>query len=164
MTTKAWTNEHHPAVPGPWSAEPDKVQWVDPATGLDCLIVRNLSGALCGYVGVPPGHPWHGVGYEDLEDVTIHGGLTFSDSCQEDAPEGQGVCHIPEPGRAADVWWLGFDCAHGGVDRIPLMEEFRHLDYPLMPGWPEPVYRDLGYVTGQCEQLAVQVHAVAVAS
>lgn len=41
--------------PGPWDGEPDKMQWTDPATGLDCLIVRNTLGALCGYVGVTPG-------------------------------------------------------------------------------------------------------------
>jgi hypothetical protein len=40
------------------SKEPDKVQWRDQVTGLTCLIVRvNPGGALCGYVGVPPGHP-----------------------------------------------------------------------------------------------------------
>lgn len=48
--------------PGPWQDEPDKIQYVDEATGLPCLIVRNGKeiGALCGYVGVLPGHPLHG--------------------------------------------------------------------------------------------------------
>jgi hypothetical protein len=84
---------------GPWNAEPDKVQWVDEATGLDCLIVRNNGGALCGYVGVPEGHPWHGVDYSGCTQkppcgeswcehtpgsaVEVHGGLTFADSCNE---------------------------------------------------------------------------------
>ena len=40
--------------PGEWTDEPDKLQWVDEATGFDCLIVRNSLGALCGYVGVSP--------------------------------------------------------------------------------------------------------------
>lgn len=54
--------------PGAWQNEPDKVQWVDAATGLDCLIVRNNGGALCGYVGVPEAHPLHGISYnEDTE-------------------------------------------------------------------------------------------------
>ena len=30
------------------------------ATDLDCLAVRNQHGSWCGYVGVAPGHPWHG--------------------------------------------------------------------------------------------------------
>lgn len=49
--------------PGPWEEEPDKRQWTDPATGLPCLIVRNRLGGLCGYVGVPPSHPWYGRDY-----------------------------------------------------------------------------------------------------
>lgn len=48
---------------GPWEQEPDKVTWVDPETDLDCMIVRNHHGVLCGYVGVPRTHPWHGVAY-----------------------------------------------------------------------------------------------------
>jgi hypothetical protein len=80
---------------GPWDDEPDKVQFTDEATGLPCLIVRNRGGALCGYVGVPKAHPWHGVDYSGCTraekcggpycghgpDVDVHGGLTFADSC-----------------------------------------------------------------------------------
>ena len=36
----------------PWLDEPDKAQWIDKTSGLDCLIVRvKHHGALCGYVG-----------------------------------------------------------------------------------------------------------------
>lgn len=50
---------------GPWQDEPDKVQWQDEETGYPCLIVRNPHmGFLCGYVGVPPGHPAHGLSYD----------------------------------------------------------------------------------------------------
>ena len=90
--------------PGPWQDEPDKAQWVDEDTGMDCLLVRNRSGALCGYVAVPEGHPLYRVGYNDCtkgdecdEDgcwdhspdgmVEVHGGLTFSDSCHEPSEE-----------------------------------------------------------------------------
>src|SRR5689334_8643487 len=85
--------------PGPWTSEPDKVQWLDDATDLDCLIVRGPMGALCGYVGVPPEHLWHGKGYSQClkagctdewcyehspeARVRVHGGLTFADSCRE---------------------------------------------------------------------------------
>lgn len=81
---------------GPWTTEPDKAQWIDQATGLDCLIVRGPSGALCGYVGVPDTHPLHGISYggDGWEDesspertLEVHGGLTYSASCQDDAPE-----------------------------------------------------------------------------
>lgn len=45
---------------GAWVDEPDKAQWQDETTGLPCLLVRNPGGALCGYVGVYPTHPYHG--------------------------------------------------------------------------------------------------------
>ena len=68
---------------GPWDSEPDKIQWRDEATGLPCLIVRGPAGSLCGYVGVAPGHPWHGKHYDDGCDVDVHGGLTFAHGCAE---------------------------------------------------------------------------------
>lgn len=49
---------------GDWQKEPDKVQWQDEETGLPCLIVRGPTGALCGYVGVPQGHPAYGLSYD----------------------------------------------------------------------------------------------------
>lgn len=67
---------------GAWDNEPDKIQWQDEATGLPCLIVRGPSGALCGYVGVAPGHPWHGKDYDSC-DVDVHWGLTFAHGCAE---------------------------------------------------------------------------------
>ena len=192
---------------GSWTDEPDKLQWIDEGTGLDCLIVRNGSGALCGYVGVGPGHPLHGVGYSQCmrtppcDDswcghspgslVDVHGGLTFADSCTEptrelwnrmrtavhaqqaDArryPQGdaatrakrmapfmaddaydawreqaQGtlICHVPEPGRPANVWWFGFDCAH-----------YRDVT----PAYAcEGQYRDIDYVTREVASLARQL-------
>lgn len=71
---------------GAWVAEPDKKQWKDPTTGLPCLIVRNPVGALCGYVGVPNGHPAYGKDYDDVE-VDVHGGLTFAHRCAKTPTE-----------------------------------------------------------------------------
>lgn len=65
---RVWHNDHHDKESwgvGPWTDEPDKVSWVDEETGLDCMIVRNYGGALCGYVGVPETHPLFGVGYSE---------------------------------------------------------------------------------------------------
>src|SRR5688572_7588915 len=100
--------------PGPWQHEPDKAQWQDPATGLPCLIVRNSSGALCGYVGVSKGHPLFEVGYQGADDydLSCHGGLTYSEHCQPSTDEALGICHVPAPGEPDHVWWFGFDCAH----------------------------------------------------
>lgn len=89
--------EARPHGVGPWNNEPDKAQWVDDATGLDCLIVRNHGGALCGYVGVPEGHPAYGKDY-DTVDVLVHGGLTFASLCAEGVEEGWGGLPRPRAG------------------------------------------------------------------
>jgi hypothetical protein len=154
---------------GPWLTEPDKMQWVDEASGLDCLIVRNThgTGALCGYVGVPPGHPWHKVHYDAVsvpsEDdetggyVEVHGGLTYSDMCEEGRDESLGICHVPLPGRAADVWWLGFDCAHH-LDLSPARAA-RDAERGYPPDADE-TYKTIEYVQVECRRLARQAAEV----
>jgi hypothetical protein len=145
--------------PGPWQDEPDRLEWKH--AGLSCLIVRAQPGHLCGYVAVPPGHPWHGVDYsgrydENGEsytpspiDVDVHGGLTYAEKCQGK------ICHVPAPGDPDDVWWLGFDCAHLG-DTSPKREaEDRGR------GWFDPMasYKSVPYVRREVERLAEQVAA-----
>lgn len=157
---------------GPWQDECDKVQWIDDATDLDCLIVRGPMGSLCGYVGLPPGHPYHGAHYDTPEGIDVHGGLTYSDHCMEGLPEGEGICHIPAPGRPADVWWVGFDCGHT-FDLSPAMaarmREIRaRPDYPPtppavqrlldnMPLGMRDVYRTIDYVRDEVTRLAAQL-------
>jgi hypothetical protein len=47
---------------GPWMREPDLIEWrSDGYPQLACKIQRARIGALCGYVGVPLGHPWYGL-------------------------------------------------------------------------------------------------------
>lgn len=112
---KTWTfDEIHPPPGGPWDDEPDKAQWVDDKTGFDCLIHRHEDyGHLCGYVGLPPGHPLYEMPHQELPVLTAHGGVNYASFCQDGAEDGPGICHLPEPGRPARVWWLGFDCGHG---------------------------------------------------
>lgn len=71
---------------GQWGQEPDKMQFMDEATGLPCLIVRNRVGSLCGYCGVSSGHPLFEKVYNDA-DVSVHGGLTFAGFCHDDSRE-----------------------------------------------------------------------------
>jgi hypothetical protein len=66
--------------PGPWQDEPDRLEWTH--AGLYCLMIRNDLGSWCGYVGVPPEHPLHGIHhsscaygcqpepYRDLDEIT----------------------------------------------------------------------------------------------
>lgn len=152
--------------PGPWENEPDKAQWIDGDTDLDCLMVRNPVGALCGYVGVQPGHPWHGKDYDAVEPYPeVHGGLTFASFCQEGAEDGPGVCHVPAPGRPANVWWLGFDCAHIH-DIAPKYDDVGELPTALSDGFmsqtfgePFKTYKTFEYVQQECAGLAKQIKA-----
>lgn len=143
---------------GEWDEEPDKRQWTDEATGLPCLIVRGPGGALCGYVGLAEGHPYHSKDYLQIEaDIEVHGGLTFADFCADTKDESRHVCHKPEPGEPDHVWWLGFDCSHSG--------DIRPGD--LNPHWCGPSswgesYRCFAYVQRQVTKLAAQLAAVAV--
>jgi hypothetical protein len=136
----------------------------DEETGLPCLIVRGPVGALCGYVGVPVGHPWHGLGYDDVgngpepEDYDpdwypdVHGGLTYAGACRHTSDPASGICHVPEPGEPDDVWWLGFDCAHYG-DKTNISSPAHIRDrYPHAGD----VYRDVAYVKAECARLAQQ--------
>lgn len=151
MQTLAYTFIDRRGWPyGPWTGEPDKLQFTDEDTGLLCLIVRNLYGHLCGYVGVADGHPAFRRDYISV-DVRVHGGLTYSDFCFE-APDHTGVCHIPDAGEPERVWWLGFDCAHPG-DLCPAIPE-RWNPYS------RDVYRDLAYVKSEIRELAGQLAAM----
>jgi hypothetical protein len=165
QTIEYRTDDKRAWGPGPWQAEPDKKQWTDEATGMPCLIVRSRLGALCGYVGVPEGHLCFQVDHCVVEDrypaMWVHGGLTFSDFCQE-GPEEEGICHLVEPGEPDRVWWLGFDCAHGG-DLVPKLEANRS-EHALLWGLQREFrdeYRDLAYVTEQVASLAAQLARLA---
>jgi hypothetical protein len=114
----------------PWEDEPDVAEWVDEGTehptsnetGYTCRIERNpITGTLCGYVGVPKGDKFFGVGDEDIaldtdEDETtqaelrqiagnVHGGITYS-------------------GMQNGLWFFGFDTAHHN-DFLPALVEKR---------------------------------------
>jgi hypothetical protein len=148
---------------GPWQHEPDKIQFDDEATGLPCIVRRSgMGGNLCGYVGVPEGHPWFGKNYSDLLDVEVHGGLTFAEKCQEDDKE-HGICHVEDDG--VKRYWLGFDCGHS-QDLMPAMVvRERELGPSLnFPGFPVTVlrcsigvYKSVEYVKQECASLARQV-------
>lgn len=92
-------------------------------------------GALNGYVQIPEGHPWHGLGYDEIHEahpgLRVHGGLTF-------ARDG----------------WVGFDALHAG-DMWPEQPHEHRLGRPcdcLM--WTPAL------VVGEAVRLAVQVAVV----
>ncbi len=114
---------------GVWDDEPDKITWIDSASKLNCMILRNSGGALCGYVGVPESNQYFGSSYNDVP-VSVHGGLTYADLDDKEV-----------------TWQLGFDCAHF-CDYSPGRDI----------GRSEPkAYKDIEYVKNEVTQLAAQL-------
>jgi len=138
--------------PGPWQDEPDRVPWEH--AGLPCILRRNLFGAWCGYVGVPPGHPCRAKIGRDAEtrQLDAHGGITYTAECHGC------VCHEPKPGEAEDLWWLGFDCAHAGDTQPALDQMLRRHESPSMLRFLEgDHYWTLAEVKVETERLAEQL-------
>lgn len=134
---------------GPWQNEPDREDFI--SSGFSCFVQRNQLGAWCGYVGVPETHSSFGKKYSDLE-VDVHGGPTFSGKC------GGHICHAPKPGMPEKVWWIGFDCGHGG-DLIPSLADLLGELKAKMRFRFNDVYRDINYVKKETRGLAKQLKA-----
>lgn len=124
--------------------------------GYTCVVVLHRFGHRCGYVGVPKGHAAYGMHYDDL-DVSVHGGLTYSNDSDEPYPID----------TDKDLWWFGFDCAHcfDGRDyqavyrHIPLCrDEIKHLqECDLQYPDDSLTVRTTRYVVKQCKQLVKQL-------
>lgn len=140
---------------GSWKVEPDRRQWLDEESNYPCLLLRNPMGVLCGYVGVPPGHPAYGKEFNIVDAaIRVHGGLTFASNSSHLLG---GVYHDVEPGELEDVYWLGFHCGHMG-DRCPRIE--MHIVAPRATVAVPSTYRNINYVTQECQRLAAQLKAM----
>ena len=120
--------------------------------GFQWRVIHNGHGYRCGYIRVPAGHPWHGLGYDDIE-AECHGRLTFA---SHDRP-----CANAE--AADDGYWLGFDCGHYQDARdwsLPTEPGFRELIKPLEAMYPTAhageVIRTTEYVEAECRSLCEQ--------
>ena len=107
----------------PWENEPDHAEWVQEVSGYKCRISRmEGSGALCGYVGIPKGHRYWGVIYDEgdaeLDAIAddVHGGFTYTE-------------------QGDDGWWyFGFDTAHAddfAPKLVELLIGFGRKDLPF---------------------------------
>jgi hypothetical protein len=135
---------------GPWDGEPDRVDFRT-FDGFAALALRQPMGHWCGYVAVPPGHPAHGSKDDCIVDV--HGGVTYASECAGN------VCHVPDDGEPADVWWIGFDFSHA-YDLIPST----NAAFATLMGSGSrnrDVYRDLTYVRAECEIVGRQLQDMA---
>jgi hypothetical protein len=112
--------------------------------GYACLIRRNMiSGTLCGYVGLPPGHKFYEQPHEDLL-IEVHGGLTFGEKIPDTADD--------------ELYWIGFDCCHYN-DLMPFMDKHLNDSYSRILDKEEAyiTYKDVGFVRGQIKQIVDQL-------
>lgn len=108
-----------------------------------CRIQRNTMGSWCGYVGVPPGHPVHGLEYNAIEEkyrLRVHGGLTFAE-----------LVHNWGKDR---MYFLGFDCGHA------FDVSFVNIVMPLH--YPDTTYKDKNYVVAETNNLARQLELIEI--
>ena len=133
---------------------PDDVLAEGEHLGFQWVVVNNGMGYRCGYARVPLGHPWHGKKYRDLDDVAVHGGVTFTEA---DVP-------CDAPGADTD-WWIGFDCAHAFDAPDPELARSRSDSGPslsllnklLVDGDSERYeVRTQAYVESECRSLCQQ--------
>ena len=129
--------------PGPWQDEPDESAWLEGQ--LRCRLLRALSGAWCGYVGVHVGHPWYGKSLAELRElVEVHGDISYA------------ADRNPDDIVASDRWWIGFDCGHGGPkdegDFMPAI-----LGGRIEQGGAAGVYKTIDFAKEQCLALAAQI-------
>ena len=120
--------------------------------GHEWVVVHNGNGYRCGYIKVPPGHPWHGRDYSDsLWEPDVHGGLTFA---EPDTP-----C---DKGGLDDGWWIGFDCAHFGDAQDRTLPNYGPTPWPLFGGGVGAQVRTEEFVEGECRNLCLQAAAAGV--
>ena len=66
----------------------------------------------CGYIGIPPEHPWFNKTGEEIQElISVHGGVTW--------------CASYAPRQKFDGYkWIGFDTAHFGDDEFNCNKSF----------------------------------------
>lgn len=158
--------------PGLWVDEPDHTKFAH--RGLECVVRRHPTlGHLCGYVGVPEGHPLYKVGYlsrvEGLAEFCASRkepigecppfGAMISAMCGDDpadSPEGAFAVHggityssFGIANTDLDLWFFGFDCAHAGDYSPGINRNFGDSG--------DDTYRDHKYVDTETRRLADQI-------
>lgn len=131
--------------PGVWQAEPDRVDFIH--AGFACLALRHPGhGYWCGYVGVPPAHPFYGKVWSEapVSVAELGAAVNYSALCSGL------ICHEPAPGMSHDVWWFGFDFGHA-FDLAPgsdaaIRELIGHERFRSEARCLHEVYRALPYV------------------
>lgn len=114
--------------------------------GYNCIIRRIMkSGHLCGYVEIPENNKLYEKSYKEIEDIDVHGGITFSDwGFGEDKD------------FSSEKWYIGFDLHHA-YDLAPFMYLYipKLMDYLT---FDYETYKDMDYATEQCKKLVDQIN------
>jgi hypothetical protein len=114
--------------------------------GLKAYTAITYLGTINGYVIVPTDSKYYDADYLYVEDIDVHGGLSYS---------GFGPLNlIPN-----EYYALGFDCAHA--------DDGRNFDFAREHGIEIPIYsssifgtenwKDEEFVKNECEKLAKQI-------
>ena len=156
------------------------------SAGFRAVVLMTSMGHRCGYVGLPAGHPLHGIDYSDpcpalkppADDELVGKRSPLAlicaagDASRMQSPEmvfnvHGGITYAggkeAYPAPSDGLWWFGYDCAHAGDGKSPeyLAEQRRkYPDEPFM--WSDyegDEYRDLDYCVAECESLASQIAA-----
>ena len=146
-------------------------EWIT-AAGFKATVVLS-DGHRCGYVGVPEGHPLHGVSYNEhtpnvrpvgaAEPFGKRGILSLLTADMEhqrldiifDVHGSLTFSNTRKDGGA--LWWFGFDCAHS--DDLP-SPEWIAKQSAVMKGLyshRDGEHRSLDYCVQECESLAQQI-------
>lgn len=119
--------------------------------GFTWVISHNGYGFRCGYVRLPPGHPWYGLDRAEIP-AEVHGSVTFTER------------------SIRGNYWIGFDMAHArdlpdpdlpvppyvaGVNQA--MVSIRGVISDLFPS----AVRTQEYVEAECRSLCEQAAAAA---
>ena len=163
----------HPHIPGPWEDEPDKLAWIDGASGKDCILLRQPAGEWAGYVGVSPAHPLWGFSHDALPTgagIRVHDPIDYAAGCDQDEEPQISVCHVlggaaRRPQRLSrktrssigddehpDTWWFGFTANQPG-DLLP--NRVRPLEAE-----EGGTYRDIDFMYGEVTRLAGRLDAL----
>ncbi len=115
-------------------------QWTTKA-GLQAAILYVNDSHNCGYVLLDKDHPWYGSNIDDHQDIDVHGGITFSKEAYWIPIVSENIMDISPESK---LWAIGFDAAHLG-------DKTAYIDYP------EDTFKDVDYMTNECESLAKQI-------
>lgn len=110
------------------------------AYGFKWIVRHNGIGYRCGYVLLPDSHKWYNVDYDNIENISVHGGLTYA----------RREVHDNET-----YWVVGFDCAHAGDAPDPTLTPERLAGLHYISSYA--TVKDTEYVRRECEHLCQQL-------